>query len=213
MRHRHAAAHVAIDFSNGNVHEEEEEKETELAEAAAANNGRYISPQEYLDTVYTKFLLRVSERPRKSDLLHDMFVVQLTTENEYGQVTDVELVRWMTSTHVLKEVLMHNYQHGNLPVYRSDGCARIHDHDVRGVPLVGFPDKDVRMVADLVWETLKQYPERYALYNDDGLSIRGGGGDNDEKKGEAEEEENHAIIITSPTDGDDDEAGAPKKPN
>lgn len=154
------AEHVAIDFS---MHDDmvliDLDDDT--------GGGRFISPRQYLDTVYENFLLRVSPRPRKCDLLQDTFTVQLTTEDDYGRVLEVEMVRWMTCTHVLKDVLMHNYKHGNLPIYRaSDGCERIHDGDVRGVPMVGFPDSDVRMVADLVWETLLQY--NYALYNDDG---------------------------------------------
>jgi hypothetical protein len=88
---------------------------------------------------------------------------------------------------------MHNYKTGNLPIYRaSDGCARIHDGDVREVPMVGFPDSDVRMVSDLVWETLALYPECYALYNDDGSLVVM----NVENQTTRDTDEKRAIVIT-----------------
>lgn len=182
--------HVAIDFS---MHGDDGMVLVDLNEDN--EGGRFISPRQYLDTVYENFLLRVSPRPRKCDLLQDTFTIQLTTEDDYGRVLEVEMVRWMTCTHVLKDVLMHNYKLGNLPIYRdSDGCARIHDGDVRGVPMVGFPDSDVRMVADLVWETLSQH--NYVLYNDDGsLLLLLAEKEDDEE--EEEEEGKRAIIITT----------------
>lgn len=203
MEHRQSSLHVAIDFSN--MQEEEEEHGTVLVNSNdddqhhQNNNGRYITPREYLDTVYKNFLLRVSPCPRKCDLLQDTFTMQLTTEDDYGRVMEVEMIRWMTCTHVLKDVLMHNYKHGNLPIYRSsDGCARIHDGDVRGVDMVGFPDSDVRMVANLVWETLVLH--NYVLYNDDGsLVATGGDGNNNGAMTRDATGEKRAIIITTTT--------------
>ena len=196
MQQQHHPPHVAIDFSTRDEEKEEEMVAINLEDdedQPRNDNGRFISPRQYLDTVYEHFLLRVSPRPRKCDLLQDTFTVQLTTEDDYGRVLEVEMVRWMTCTHVLKDVLMHNYNHGNLPVYRaSDGCVRIHDGDVRGVPMAGFPDSDVRMVADLVWETL--FLHDYALYNDDGsLLVQPVVGEDEEEK----EEGKRAIIITT----------------
>lgn len=147
--------------------------------------GRYVSMHEYLDKVYNAFLKSISSRPRMSDMLHGTFQSKLQTQDDYGRVTEEEIIVWMAVPHVLTEVLLFNYKCGNLPFRTSNaqgggGEERVHEGNLRGIHMIGFPDVDVRRIAELVWETLKQYPDRYALYECDGALILNGGGDDED---------------------------------
>jgi len=231
MRHKHA--HVTIDIGNeactknaddddddGFDLREADSEEKKIAEEASRNSSgggggpvqdKGVSLEEYLDTVYKGLLLSTSAYPRKSDLLHGMFESRLTTTNEYNSVIHVETILWMTHVHVLVRVLLFNYHLGNLPFYSETGQERVHEGNLQGIAMLGFPDVDVRRIVELVWNTFKKYSNVYKLYNDDGTLIDhcvslvvgvGGGGDDEEDDGAGAENNNN-----NETDSEGDSGG------